>query len=150
MVPEGREREQEMSENMVAEHRGEATIVQLSEAPGVDNRRQHPRFAVQLEVGITSEHNFYAGFTENLSRGGVFVATHQLKPVGSSIELTITLPGSETPIRAKGEVRWLRSYNEQSDAPPGMGVRFLEVDPQALAAIDAFLRQREPLFFDDD
>src|ERR1700733_903690 len=67
-------------------------------------RREHERFSVELEVSLGSEHNFYAGLAENLSAGGVFIATHQLKPVGSTIELTINLPDG-VQIRANGLVR---------------------------------------------
>lgn len=139
-----------MSEQFSSERRGEAAIVQLSERPSTENRRSHPRFGVEIEVGIHSDHNFYAGFSENLSEGGVFVATHQTKPVGSVIEISISLPTSEEPIRARGEVRWLRSYNETSDSPPGMGIRFVELEPKSADAIQAFLRHRDPLFFDDE
>jgi hypothetical protein len=60
------------------ELRGEATI--LSVAPMADggHRREHSRFHVDLDVTVGSDHNFYAGFAENLSAGGVFIATHKL------------------------------------------------------------------------
>jgi uncharacterized protein (TIGR02266 family) len=129
--------------------RAEATI--LSMAPEADpaHRRQHSRFAVDLDVTVGSDHNFYAGFAENLSAGGVFIATHKLKPVGSEIELSLTLPG-DIQLRALGQVRWIRVFNEQSDTPPGMGVKFLEIDEAAVSAINAFSSRRDPLFFDDD
>jgi uncharacterized protein (TIGR02266 family) len=130
------------------EHAGVATITAL-EAPA-DNRRAHPRFRVELEVTFASEHNFYAGLVENLSAGGVFVATHQLKRVGDILELNLKLPGHDAPFVCKGEVRWLRPYNEHSDAQPGMGVRFVEIDPATSAAIERFVRGREPLLYDDD
>jgi uncharacterized protein (TIGR02266 family) len=128
----------------------EATIRQLSELPGEDNRRRYPRYAVELNVSLSSEHNFYAGFVENLSNGGVFVATHSLKAVGTVFEVCISLPGSDEPVRARGEVRWVREYGEHSDVPPGVGIRFLDLGADALARIEAFLAHREPLFFDDD
>ena len=139
-----------MSEQSSVERRGEAAIVQLSERPSADNRRSHPRFAVEVEVGIHTDHNFYAGFSENLSEGGLFVATHRIQPVGSLVEISITVPSSEQPIRARGEVRWLRSYNEASDAPPGMGIRFVELDVASSESIQGFLTHRDPLFYDDD
>ncbi|MCC6901879.1 MAG: TIGR02266 family protein [Polyangiaceae bacterium] len=128
----------------------EATIRQLSELPDADNRRRHPRYAVELNVSLSSEHNFYAGFVENLSNGGVFVATHSLKAVGTVFEVLISLPGSDEPVRARGEVRWVREYGDHSDVPPGVGIRFLELDAAGLARIEAFLAHREPLFFDDE
>ncbi len=129
--------------------RGEATIESMAPAPAGEPRREHSRFIVDLDVTVGSDHNFYAGFAENLSAGGVFIATHKLKPVGSRIELSINLPEAAN-VRALGEVRWIRVFNEQSDTPPGMGVRFLEIDDASVTAIDGFLSRRDPLFFDDD
>lgn len=132
-----------------SELRAEATI--LSVAPGADTapRREHSRFAVDLDVTVGSDHNFYAGFAENLSAGGVFIATHKLKPVGSKIELTVNLPDG-VQIRATGDVRWIRVFNEQSDTPPGMGVRFDGLADASVALIQNFLARRDPLFFDDE
>jgi uncharacterized protein (TIGR02266 family) len=128
----------------------EVSIVALSETPTTQNRRVHSRFAVELDVSISSDHNFYAGFTENLSAGGIFVATHVLKPEGSRVELSMFLPGSSEPIRGKGEVRWIRPFNERSNVPPGMGIRFVELDPGAEESIKRFLAERDPLFYDDE
>jgi uncharacterized protein (TIGR02266 family) len=132
------------------ELRGEATIRSvppLSDA--ATPRREHSRFHVDLDVTVGSDHNFYAGFAENLSAGGVFIATHKLKPVGSPIELTINLPDG-VQLRATGEVRWIRVFNEQSDTPPGMGVRFNDLADASVALIQSFLARRDPLFFDDE
>ncbi|MFO0565139.1 MAG: PilZ domain-containing protein [Polyangiaceae bacterium] len=127
----------------------EATIRQLSAGPSADNRRTHSRFSVELDVSLSSDHNFYAGFTENLSAGGIFVATHALKPAGAMMEFCIFLPTGGA-IRGKGEVRWVRNYHEGNDLPPGMGIRFVELEPGCLELIETFLAHREPLFFDDE
>jgi uncharacterized protein (TIGR02266 family) len=128
--------------------RSEASIRSLQ--PQTEpHRREHSRFAVDLDVTVGSDHNFYAGFAENLSAGGVFIATHNLKPVGSKIELSINLPDGSR-LETVGEVRWIRVFNEHSDTPPGMGVKFNELSPDALALIQSFLEHRDPLFFDDD
>ena len=131
------------------ELRSEATIRSVVPLADSGHRREHSRFSVDLDVTVGSDHNFYAGFAENLSAGGVFIATHKLKPVGSKIELRINLPDSVT-VQALGEVRWIRVFNEHSDTPPGMGVRFLEIDETCVAAISGFLARRDPLFFDDE
>ncbi|MEP7049130.1 MAG: TIGR02266 family protein [Pseudomonadota bacterium] len=118
-------------------------------APGAV-RREHDRYSVDLEVNVQSEHNLYAGLAENISAGGLFIATHELQKVGSKIELSLRMPDSDESFNITGEVRWLRLYNEQSDTSPGLGIRFLDLPPGAAAAIDRFLAQRDPLFFDDD
>jgi uncharacterized protein (TIGR02266 family) len=124
---------------------------QRADSPSSDGvRREHERFSVDLEVNVCSEHNFYAGLAENLSAGGLFIATHKLQKVGSKIALSLRMPDSEEVYQITGEVRWVRLYNEQSDTSPGLGIRFNDLPPGAGAAINRFLGQREPLFFDDD
>jgi uncharacterized protein (TIGR02266 family) len=131
--------------------RSERPEARIQRLPSVlpSNRRTAPRYAVELDVTFGSEHNFYAGFIENMSVGGVFMATHQLKPVGELMDVTIYLPDASEPVVVRGVVRWVREYNEASDTPPGLGVQFVDVDPVGLAAIQAFLQHRQPLFYDD-
>ena len=133
-----------------AEQRPESEAAPVATAMPEDVRREHARASVELEVNLGSEHNFYAGLAENLSAGGVFVATHNLQKVGSKIDLSLRMPDSEEVFQLVGEVRWVRVYNVHSDTPPGLGIRFIELSPAAAAAIERFLGQREPLFFDDD
>ena len=110
--------------------------------------RAHERHAVELEVDFASDSNFYAGFAENLSGGGVFVATYVLRPIGSIIDLSIRLAGDGEPLHLRGEVRWTRDASS-ADIWPGMGVRFHALSPENEARIRAFLATREPLFFVD-
>lgn len=113
-------------------------------------RRNAPRFKVELDVSLGSDHNFYVGFVENMSHGGVFIATHMLKSVGDVLEIAIHLPNSEIVVKGLGEVRWIREYSERSNVPPGMGVRFIQLDAGSQEAIESFLADRAPLFYDDD
>jgi uncharacterized protein (TIGR02266 family) len=113
------------------------------------DRRQHPRVALRSEVSFESEHNFYTGFTEDISEGGLFVATYQLRPVGTEIELSFTLPDGPT-IETVGVVRWIRDPLDLTDgSPPGMGIQFRELPPEEREAIESFLGARSPLFYDD-
>lgn len=110
-----------------------------------------PRASVQVAVDIASEHNFWTGITMNISEGGVFVATHRLEPKGASLVVELTLPEDEKPILALAEVRWTRDYTESSDAPPGLGLKFVSIDSSALERIRAFVeRVREPILFEPD
>jgi uncharacterized protein (TIGR02266 family) len=99
---------------------------------------------------MESETNFYMGLTENLSEGGLFIATHVLKPLGTQIEVSFKLPGAPEPIKVTGTVRWLREYSPTSDTSPGMGVRFEHIDQHQVEHIRNFLAARNPLFHDED
>ena len=115
-----------------------------------DEARRYARFPLRVEVSYGSEHNFYTGFLENISNGGLFVATHQLAEIGDLFELTFTVPGLNRACTAVCRVRWLREYDpERPDGVPGMGVQFSQLEPDARAAIELFIRHREPIFYDD-
>lgn len=111
------------------------------------NRRRGLRLNVELDVTLASEHNFFSGFTQNISEGGLFIATHDYVDVGSEMDIKLHVAGRE--IRSRGRVAWLRDYNESApDTSPGMGVEFIGLTPADAAAIEAFLRKREPMFYD--
>ena len=113
-------------------------------------RRIHSRVALKTEVTWNSESNFYTGFTNDVSSGGIFVATHNIMPRGTVLDLEFSIPDGEGPIRASGEVRWVREYYQYSDSDPGMGVQFVDLAPEDQARIQAFVRRRETIFFDDE
>jgi len=117
------------------------------EAPA---KARPPRIGLKVFIGMESEHNFYTGFTQNISSGGLFIATHNTLDVGRQVELLFHLPGGQA-ISTQGEVAWIRDYNEQNlESAPGMGIRFLDLTPKDSALIREFIAAREPIFFDED
>lgn len=111
-------------------------------------RRKHPRHAVHVEVTLESDHHIFTGLTENLSRGGLFVATHTLLEVGTMIDVEFSLPGKAR-IKSLAVVSWVRLYSETSDGPPGMGLQFASLDAESAEAIRSFLAARPPMLWDD-
>ncbi len=59
------------------------------------NVRAAERFDLEVTVDLESDHNFYTGLTQNISSGGVFIATHHLRRIGDRITLKFTLPELE-------------------------------------------------------
>jgi uncharacterized protein (TIGR02266 family) len=116
--------------------------------PAPAERRQYPRFPVTVEVTHVSDHNFFTGFMEDISEGGLFIASYHLFEMGSCFELEFTLPGQQDPCLVQCQVQWIRVYNPSSDAFPGMGVQFLDLDPKARELIQRFIKQRQPLFYE--
>ena len=100
---------------------------------------------------MESEHNFYTGFTSNISEGGLFVATSHLRPVGTKVHFTFTLNPSPEKISVYGVVRWVRESSRLTeDAPSGMGIQFEGLTPAINDRINQFIRrQRDTIFYDD-
>src|SRR4029077_958642 len=121
-------------------------------AENIQNVRASERYDLEVKVDLESEHNFYTGLTQNISAGGLFIATHALRKIGDRITLKFLLPGSDQPIEIETEVRWIRENTAlmKSDGGTGMGVRFINLSAEASAAINGFLQARDSLFYDDE
>ncbi len=117
--------------------------------PGT-NARRFRRFPLKVEVGYATDHNFYTGFMENLSSGGLFIATHQPTSIGEVMEVSFSVPGIPGSCNAVCQVTWTRAYDASNeDMIPGMGLKFVQLDPKVRAAVELFIKHREPIFFDD-
>jgi uncharacterized protein (TIGR02266 family) len=115
------------------------------------DRRSEARLELEVEVGLESDHNFYTGLTQDISQGGLFIATRITYRVGDRIRIRFTLPGRPEPISAEAEVRWLRDPRAmRTDGPEGVGLRFVELTPEIRGEISQFLQHRESLFYDVD
>jgi uncharacterized protein (TIGR02266 family) len=113
--------------------------------------RAAERYDLEVKVDLESDHNFYTGLTQNISAGGLFIATHALRKIGDRITLKFTLPGNAEPVSVETEVRWIRENTALMRAEgTGMGVRFINLSAEASAAINKFLQDRESLFYDDE
>lgn len=120
---------------------------QAAAAPARD-RRGAERRLLEVEIGLTSESTFYTGLTMDLSSGGVFVATYDLLPVGTSVNLEFDLPTGRR-VKVDGEVKWLRK-SSTADLIPGMGVAFRSLRTEDVRTIEAFCRQRPPIYYEVD
>lgn len=125
-----------------------ASPVEQKPPPGAE-RRQTPRAAVEACIGFQSETNFYTGFSEDISTGGLFIATYDVKPIGSKLNVNFTLPSGQL-ISTDGVVRWVREFNDAApDITPGMGVQFENLHPSDKETIQSFIKQHSALFFDE-
>ncbi len=113
-------------------------------------RRTAPRTEIEADIGFQSETNFFMGFTEDISTGGLFIATYDIRPLGTSLCVNFTLPNGHL-VSGVGIVRWLREYNETTpDTPPGMGIQFEGLPESDKEAIHSFIEERPAIFYDDD
>jgi uncharacterized protein (TIGR02266 family) len=106
----------------------------------------HQRVVIEVTASQESESHFFVDLTGNLSEGGLFVATWRHLPVGTAVDLAISLPQGALSLR--GRVRWVRDMAE--GVVPGLGVAFEGPSDEQLARIEEFCAQRAPLYVDDE
>ena len=109
----------------------------------MEAQRRHQRFQVDLELTLQSETTIWIGHAENVSDGGVFIVSKELKPIGTEVEMTLKLPGVSMPVWAVGTVVWIRESSGKVDAPLGMGIQFRLIADDALRRIRDFVRERQ-------
>ena len=107
--------------------------------------RQHPR--AQL-AGIDVRYpdvngNEVVARARDIGRGGLFVETPHLVPIGETRALVLSIAGEEAPITATARVAWARTKQDDPQRPIGMAFAFLEVDAAAVDRIGALVAGRE-------
>lgn len=138
-----------MTDHPMPENTNESDQSMPPPRAAASERRVYERAKLEVGVGVYSDSNFYTGFTADISAGGLFVATYELRPIGSAVDVDFTLPGGRQ-VKVSGEVRWVKDpIDGDSDGSPGMGVKFDELAEEDLRAIEEFVSNREPLFHDD-
>lgn len=115
-----------------------------------DNKRVEERMHVELEVSLTGPHAFFSGFAMDMSKGGVFVATHKISRIGTEFVVSIKL--GDKILEIISEVVWVRDVDSalMSGEEPGMGLKFKDIDDKCIEHITKFLKNREPLLYDTD
>jgi hypothetical protein len=81
----------------------------------------------------------------NLSPGGLYASTQDLRAPGESVEVELMLP--EAPLKMHGTVRWTNDGARTRDGrlPMGCGVELTGLDAPARDAILDFLRRADPI-----
>jgi uncharacterized protein (TIGR02266 family) len=104
--------------------------------------RDRLRVPVELDMILKKDGDFLTVQVVNLSRGGVFLASEALFPVGTQLTLYVanSYGGSEGIFEAGCEVVWVSEYGiQESDLPRGMGVRFLGDQDEVRHQLDSFV-----------
>jgi uncharacterized protein (TIGR02266 family) len=111
-------------------------------------QRKHARLGVSVAVDFHSGHNFFKGRTQDVSLGGLFIATEVPLPVGTVIEVTMDMTTGVKPqlFRASADVMWVKTAPD--GATQGVGVRFKALSTSAQRAFEVFMALRKPLYLD--
>lgn len=110
----------------------------------MNDRRRHPRLSLEVDVDVSTAHNFYAGRTRDISMGGLFIES----PIGlePGTEITVSLALGPKRFTLPCKVTWILGARDGASA--GFGVEFDALPDVARKAIHAFMKTRAPLDFD--
>ncbi|HUU02337.1 MAG TPA: TIGR02266 family protein [Myxococcota bacterium] len=104
-------------------------------------RRRFARVDARLQVEFVYAEGFFELKTEDLSLGGMFIATEHLVPMGEKIRVILHMPGEMPSAKAICEV--VRVIDDPAPGrPAGLGVRFLKMEDSCLATVRDYLGLR--------
>ena len=99
---------------------------------------------VRIRLRYPDVDTFVQKFAPNITRGGVFIASRNIQPVGELISFEIQLVTGEVVLAGQGKVTWVKAFNPDEPAKPyGMGVQFVNVTPACRPVLARILRGKE-------
>ncbi len=125
--------------NEIAEHSEhkfttpfEITPIQKSirrEWRGIEDKRKDERIRAEIRVKFKTPKDFFKKYTEDISKGGIFVKAANPLPQGTRVKVILMVPGEDN-IELSGRVVYILEEDEATriGRSPGMGVEFSDID----------------------
>lgn len=84
-----------------------------------------------VRLTVSGEDGELVARTRDIAIGGMFVATSDVRPVGTAVAFVLELGLGDPPDTVQGEaaVVWVREAPGGADQPAGMGMQFTRVEP---------------------
>jgi hypothetical protein len=88
------------------------------------DRRASRRNPVQVKLSVSDMRGSFVARTVDVSRGGLFAATTETRPVGSLLRMRVVGPRGESVLAVGVVVRCFENVETQADGPgsPGMAI----------------------------
>jgi hypothetical protein len=100
------------------------------------DKRRYPRLPVNLPATYTSSRMGLDVRVSNLSQTGLSLRCSDVDPVGTTVDLALTIPTEPEPLCLRGRVIWIRS---DPDRDATVGIAFEELAESAQLAIANFV-----------
>jgi uncharacterized protein (TIGR02266 family) len=114
--------------------------------------RKDRRTLLSLRIRYKSAtlEDFIERYSMDISGGGVFIKAKKPLAVGTLLKFEFMLQDQSSLIHGVGRVAWRREEAEASEGnPPGMGIKFIKMDPESRAIVQRIVDERaRPGVFD--
>jgi uncharacterized protein (TIGR02266 family) len=106
--------------------------------------RKDRRAPVSLKVRFKSAtvDEFVEQYAMDISRGGIFIKSKSPMPVGTLLKFEFQLKDESRLIHGVGRVVWKRDAAVNDENPPGMGIKFIKMDPASRQLVEQIVGQR--------
>lgn len=99
---------------------------------------------VRIRLRYADLDTFVEKFAPNVTRGGVFLPSRHVQPIGAVLSFEIQLAGGEVVLAGAGRVTWVRQFDPAEPTRAfGMGVQFTAIDGASKPVLARILRWKE-------
>ena len=77
-----------------------------------------------INCTFPTERLLYSAYMPYIKNGGLFIKTKQFYPLGTKIQLQVTLLDEVVPYVIDGQIAWITPKAAQNDKPLGLGIQF--------------------------
>jgi len=105
--------------------------------PEDQRRRRALRAPVHCAVTFWYRGRSYRARGSELSAKGLLVRTRQPPPQGSVLQLALEIPFNSESLLLRAEVAWVSPPSTDPPMPPGMGVSFLDIEPEVADILES-------------
>ncbi len=110
--------------------------------PKADLRKNLRAPLIIQKIHLNSDRPVFFGYSKNVSKSGMFIATTNSIQPGEQIELEFQLPAPlKGTARCRCEVVWKRPPGTHLPFEPGMGVKFVDMPEQISEQLDEWIRE---------
>ena len=112
----------------------------------VNNRKKLRVPILVTHVTARSEGQIFFGYAKNISCTGLFIQSINPKNPGDQFEVEFSLPGDDKVISSHVVVVWNQGYTKHLvKSPPGMGLKFLGINPDFIDKIRLWVETQQEL-----
>jgi uncharacterized protein (TIGR02266 family) len=111
--------------------------------PEAEKRRslRIPLRVVRVDASDHRGVEIFFGYASNISVTGLFIQTPSPRERGTKFRISFVLPNAtKDKVTCEGEVIWTKNFAGKGSTP-GMGLRFSDLNAQALDAIERFVSE---------
>ena len=101
----------------------------MEEEIALQKMRERESRNISLKVTYKSFKRFIIDYTNNVSKGRMFIKTKSYYEIGSRLNLLLHVPGLDVPIRIMGRVL-SNSFSAEGEGA-GIGIEFVDIDEKS-------------------
>jgi len=114
-----------------------------TDRPKADLRKNLRAPMIIQKVHIDGDRPAFFGYSKNISKSGMFIATTNSIQPGEQINLEFHLPTPlKVSVRCLCEVVWKRPYGTYLPFEPGLGLKFVDLPTEISDQLDKWIREQ--------